>query len=167
MFKCRRSAITLCQSSYSIFLDDASYTFPLQSQILIPSGKALESSMSFALSFDGEFLAVHQPSKYPNCLWIFDIRCFRLKAVLVQLKAITDYSWNRKENVLSLATGSENVYFWQPEGTHCIPYPSSEFSVRSIQWHINAKTMLFSGGNSFCLGIPDILNSKPDNSVTY
>ncbi len=123
--------------------------------------------MSFALSFDGEFLALHQPAKYPNCLWIFDLRCFRLKAVLVQCRAISDFTWNRKENVLALATGSENVYFWQQDGTHCIPYPSADASIRSIKWHSNAKTMLFSGNNAFCLGIPDILNVKGEDSLTY
>ena len=86
---------------------------------------------------------------------------------MVQCRAITDFSWNRKENTLALATGSGNVYFWQTDGVHCIPYPSAEASIRSIQWHRNAKTMLFSGNNDFLLGIPDILNVGTEDSLTY
>lgn len=136
---------------------------------MVPSGKALEQPLSYALSQDGDFLALHQPAKYPNCLWIFDLRGFKLKAVLLQQKAITDYSWNVRENVLAIATGSDHVYFWQPDGTHCIPYPSNDFAIKAVQWHRNARTMLLSGGNAFCLGIPDILNGGEavDTSATF
>lgn len=158
-----------------MFLDEASYSFPLQSQIITTATAAVpltdESVLRYELSFDGEYLAVHHPIKYSNCVWIFDLKQFRLKALLLQLRPIQDFCWHASKNVLTCAIGSEHVYFWQPDGTHCIPYPSnnvnfenndnsstsSTATIKSVKWLKNQKTILMNGNNSFCLGIPEIL----------
>lgn len=121
--------------------------------------------LRYELSFDGEFLAVHHPSKYSNCIWIFDLKAFRLKALLVQLKPIQDFLWHHDRNVLTTAIGSEHVYFWQPDGTHCIPYPrdnmsegeANNFNIKSLKWMKNQNTLLMNSNDKFCLGLPEIL----------
>lgn len=153
----------------------------MQSQILSPAVKTGDAHLRYALSSDGEFLAMHHSGncptrecvftdltrcristgKYPTCLWIFDLKCFRLKALLVQLKPIIDFSWHPTEALLALCINSDHVYFWQESGTHCVPYPSSDFGVKSVQWHVNRRTMLLVGPEAYCLGIPDIL-AEPD-----
>ena len=92
-------------------------------------------------------LAVHHPQKYSNCIWIFDLKGFRLKALLVQMKPVQDFTWHPSRNVLTTAIGSEHVYFWQPDGTHCIPYPrdtenfneNNNFTIKSLKWMENQR----------------------------
>lgn len=151
--------------SSCFYIDEASYTFPLQSQIVTSSTSTSTDDLRYELSHDGEFLAVHHPQKYSNCIWIFDLKCFRLKALLVQMKPVQDFTWHPGRNVLTTAIGSEHVYFWQPDGTHCIPYPrdtenfneSNNFTIKSLKWMENQKTILMNGSESFCLGQPEIL----------
>ena len=151
---------------FNIFIlcvDEASYTFPLQSQLVTGSSSAsvVDESLRYELSFDGEYLALHHPIKYSNCVWIFDLKQFKLKAMLLQLRPIQDFCWHSSKNVLTCAIGSDHVYFWQPDGTHCIPYPSTDSTsnpnIKSIKWMKNQRTILMNGNESFCLGIPEIL----------
>ena len=139
--------------------DEASYTFPLQSQIVTSSTSTSTEELRFELSSDGEFLAVHHPIKYSNCIWVFDLKAFRLKALLLQMKPIQDFLWHPSKTVLTAATGSDHVYFWQPDGTHCIPYPdgAANFPIKSLKWMKNQKTILMNGNDKFCLGLPEIL----------
>ena len=114
----------------------------------------------YELSHDGEYLAVHHPQKYSNSLWIFDLKAFRLKALLLQIKPIQDFIWHESRNVLTVATGSDHVYFWQPDGTHCIPYPrdnTDHFWIKRLKWMKNQKTIMMNGNESFSLGLPEIL----------
>ena len=146
----------------NLFLDEASYTFPLQSQIVTTTASNSTEELRYEMSHDGEFLTVHQPQKYSNCLWVFDLKRFRLKALLVQMKPIQDFTWHPSRNVLTVAIGSEHVYFWQPDGTHCIPYPRDvencgNFNIKSLHWMKNQKTILMNGNDKFCLGLPEIL----------
>lgn len=149
-----------------MFVDEASYTFPLQSQIVTTSTNSYLSEESreirYELSFDGEYLAVHHPIKYSNCIWVFDLKGFRLKALLLQMRPIQDFIWHPSKNVLTSTIGSEHVYFWQPDGTHCIPYPRQQeeqepFSIKSVKWMKNQRTILMNGNENFCLGLPEIL----------
>lgn len=150
-----------------MFLDEASYTFPLQSQIITMNSIPSHSEdLSYELSLDGEFLAVHCPQKYPNCLWIFDLKGFRLKALLLQMKHIQNFTWHPSKNILTTATGSDHVYFWQPDGAHCIPYPrdteninqgNNNINIKSLKWMKNETTLLMNGNDQFCLGLPEIL----------
>lgn len=149
-------------SDILILLDEASYTFPLQSQIITTATVNNNSAdnFRFELSFDGEYLAVHHPIKYSNCVWIFDLKLFKLKALLHQMKPIQDFVWHPSKNVLTVAIGSDHVYFWQPDGTHCIPYPrdtQDHFIIKSLKWMKNQKTILMNGNEKFCLGLPEIL----------
>lgn len=173
------SSVTLILSIYFyhfffifIILDEASYTFPLQSQ-MVSTSSSHNNNIKFndpryEISFDGEYLAVHDANKYPNCLWIFDLKAFKLKALLVQLKSIQDFLWHPNKNVLTAAIGSDHIYFWQPDGTHCIPHPienkdvkSSNVSLKSVKWiknqQKNVMMLLMSGNDNFCLGVPEIL----------
>lgn len=148
--------------AYYVSLDEASYTFPLQSQIVTTAiMSAGINDLSYELSFDGEFLAVHDRFRYSNCVWVFDLKAFRLKALLIQLKSVQMFLWHPEKNVLTVATGSENVYFWQPDGTHCIPYPEEEeenkMSVKALKWMTNQQTILMHGNDKFCIGLPEIL----------
>lgn len=149
-------------------LDEASYTFPLQSQIVTSSSISNNSNeeIAYEISFDGEFLAVHHPIKYSHCVWIFDLKSFRLKALLLQMKPIQNFIWHSRKNVLTVAIGSDHVYFWQPDGTHCIPYPRQPdsnfedenlFTIKSLKWMKNQRTILMNGNENFCLGLPEIL----------
>jgi len=147
-----------------LFVDEASYTFPLQSQIVTCAISSSNEESRYELSFDGEFLAVHHPVKYSNCIWIFDLKAFRLKALLHQLKAVQDFLWHPSRNVLTIAIGSDHVYFWQPDGTHCIPYPrenisegSNNFNIKSLKWMKNQNTLLMNSNDKFCLGLPEII----------
>lgn len=145
-----------------MFVDEASYTFPLQSQIVTTAISDSNGELRYELSFDGEFLAVHHPFKYSNCVWIFDLKALRLKALLHQLKPIQDFLWHPSRNVLTIAIGSDHTYFWQPDGTHCIPYPreninEGNFSIKSLKWMKPQNTLLMNSTDKFCLGLPEIL----------
>jgi hypothetical protein len=142
----------------------------LQSQLVSSATTKSEASLSCKLNWTGELLAVHHRGKYPCAVWIFDLKAFRLKALLLQLQPVTDFGWHQRQPLLTLCTGSDHVFLWQPEGTHCIPYPSSGLRIEKTQWHANAHTMLLCGPDACCLGNPDVLGTAGlvrDNSMTF
>ena len=115
-------------------------------------------------SCDAHFLAIHS-SYFPDYLWIYSIPSLAFTAVLCQLPrsagSVKDFDWHPELPLLSLVTGSEHVYFWQPEGCHCIPQPfedAEERCTRGVVWSRSEQSlMLLAGPMNCCLAVPDFV----------
>ncbi len=120
----------------------------------------LAPALNVTFSYDAMYLAVHS-STFPNHLWIYSLREMSFIAVLCQLPSngpIKDFDWHPELPYLGLVTGSEYIYFWQPEGCHCIPQPfeKDERCSRTFKWATCENGMLLlAGENSCCLAIPE------------
>lgn len=88
-------------------------------------------------------------------------------AVLCQLPngpagSIKDFDWHPELSILGLVTGSDYIYFWQPEGCHCIPEPFVDHEDRcskTFKWNrLGGNMMLLAGPSACCLAIPDFIS---------
>lgn len=73
---------------------------------------------------------------------------------------VREFDWHPERAILGLVTGSEYVYFWKPEGCHCIPQPfeDEERCSRYFEWGSTETSLMFMAGqNSCCLAVPDFI----------
>lgn len=105
---------------------------------------------------------------FPNHLWIYHVPELTFVAVLCQLPngpsgSIKDFDWHPDLSILGLVTGSDYIYFWQPEGCHCIPQPFSDPEdrcSRTFEWNRHGcNMMLLAGPSACCFAIPDFISS--------
>lgn len=121
--------------------------------------KTLGVDVNVSFSSDSMLLAVVAPA-LPNHLWIYHIPSLTFVAVLSQLSPITGFCWHPRKPLLTLLTGSDFVYFWQPEGCHCIPQPFEESTCsRTVNWVGDVDLMLLTGPSDCCLAHPEWLMS--------
>lgn len=161
---------------------ESGYDLMLNELASRPSAQAPATSVQAKFSFDSKLMAIHscihhpfntfKPScvaLFPNHLWIYSVLDMTFMAVLCQLPSsptgsIKSFDWHPQQNILGLVTGSDYVYFWQPEGCHCIPQPYTdpeERCSRTFEWNprVESGLMLLAGGNSCCLAMPDFAMS--------
>jgi len=150
------------ESGYDLMLNE------LQSKT---ASQSLAPTINAKFSHDSCYLAI-QSSLFPNHLWIYFLPDLSFIAVLCQLptivqntgSSIKSFDWHPQQALLGMVTGSDYVYFWQPEGCHCIPQPYSdpeERCSRSFEWsHCENNLMLLSGVSACCLAVPDFISQR-------
>jgi WD40 repeat protein len=86
-------------------------------------------------SFDGRYLASRNDNM-PLVVWVWDTQELSLVSVLIQLAPIQQLQWSPRSLTLAIITGSQRVYFWNPQGASWMNVPLEHFSVRSCRWQL-------------------------------
>ncbi|KAL2103361.1 hypothetical protein ACEWY4_000229 [Coilia grayii] len=106
---------------------------------------------SLAFSSNNRYLATKNDNM-PNCVWVWDVQCAGLQAVLEQVSAVRCFAWDPKRPRLALCTGSNKLYLWSTAGCVSVKVPvEGFFQVQSLQWHCSGDVLLLLGKAQLCL----------------
>lgn len=123
-------------------------------------------------SINGRYILSRSDSM-PSVLWIWDMSCLSLFALLIQRKPIRSAAWDPSSDRLALCTNSSNMYFWSKdevcsEEASCVQLPKelSEFVVSDFQWSGDGHRVLLKSKNLVCcasLPLDEDENIEDDN----
>jgi hypothetical protein len=95
------------------------------------------------------YLAINSSSNQ-ELLFIFSVSKQEFTAVLCLSQPVACFSWNRAFPMVLIATNSQYLYSWQPEGARTLPYPHG--TVEGIEWQTE-QWCLIKGHRSFSLAV--------------
>uniref|UniRef100_A0A7S4IE57 Uncharacterized protein n=1 Tax=Vannella robusta TaxID=1487602 RepID=A0A7S4IE57_9EUKA len=102
------------------------------------------------ISHNGAYIAFRNDNM-PQALWIFDV-CKRVtSSILVQNENILNAHWNTHSCQLAFCTGSNQIFFWTPEGCSCVPCGDENFTIFDLQWNPKGSSLMLLGDTSFVL----------------
>ncbi|KAG7163726.1 WD repeat-containing protein WRAP73-like [Homarus americanus] len=100
-------------------------------------------------SRDNRYLATRNDNM-PATIWIWSVPKLSLKAVLVHVNPVKEFTWDPRQPRLALCTGSNHVYFWSPFGCLTVAIPGAPtLQISSLRWHPSGSSIALMGRDQF------------------
>ena len=166
----------LIESSFKNAKKSSQYIMKeINSSFKIPSIKVLSDKPNPQLgiglmewSHDGQFIASRNDNM-PNTVWIWEIQSLTLKAILLHMQPVKNFSWCPKNNDLAICTANGKIFFWSAEGASVcdVPYEGRNFNVTNLEWSSNGAFLLLFDKNECLIVYPQNNHSErmDDSSV--
>lgn len=104
-----------------------------------------------AFSSDNRYLATRNDNQ-PTAVWVWDISRLSLCSLLLHEHHVRCMAWDPAQTRLAIATGTNKIYMWSPEGSLAVVMPNeAAFPIQQLQWQKDGSTMLLLSDTEMCV----------------
>lgn len=104
-----------------------------------------------AFAADNRYLSTRNDNQ-PTAVWVWDISRLSLCSLLLLEQPVRCIAWDPTQTRLAIATGTNKVYMWSPEGALAVVMPNETvFPIQQLQWQKDGATMLLLSDNEMCV----------------